>query len=102
MYINGTTRCSNQVAVGNITLMTYRENTPINGSGSYTGWWINRNQDTTPNYYDRINYKASVTAVGAIAAGKLGVFNSAGRKAMPDTMWATVMPWNGRASTTAV
>lgn len=34
---------------------------------------------TTTNYYDRINYKASVTAVGAIAAGKLGVFNSAGK-----------------------
>lgn len=72
VYINGTTRCSTHVAVGNITLMTYRENTPINGSGSYTGWWINRNQDTTTNYYDRINYKASVTAVGAIAAGRLG------------------------------
>lgn len=79
VYINGTTRCSTHVAVGNITLMTYRENTPINGSGSYTGWWINRNQDTTTNYYDRINYKASVTAVGAIAAGRLGVFNSAGK-----------------------
>ena len=79
VYINGTTRCSTHVAVGNITLMTYRENTPINGSGNYTGWWINRNQDTTTNYYDRINYKASVTAVGAIAAGRLGVFNSAGK-----------------------
>ena len=79
VYINGTTRCTTHVAVGNITLMTYRENTPINGSGSYTGWWINRNQDTTTNYYDRINYKASVTAVGAISAGRLGVFNSAGK-----------------------
>ena len=79
VYINGTTRCTTHVAVGNITLMTYRVNTPIAGSGSYTGWWINRNQDTTTNYYDRINYKASVTAVGAIAAGKLGVFNSAGK-----------------------
>ena len=82
VYINGTTRCTTHVAVGNITLMTYRVNTPIAGSGSYTGWWINRNQDTTTNYYDRINYKASVTAVGAIAAGKLGVFNSTG-KLMP-------------------
>ena len=79
VYINGTTRCSTHVAVGNITLMTYRENTPIAGSGNYIGWWINRNQDTTTNYYDRINYKASVTAVGAIAAGRLGVFNSAGK-----------------------
>ena len=79
VYINGTTRCTTHVAVGNITLMTYRVNTPIAGSGSYTGWWINRNQDTTTNYYDRINYKASVTAVGAIAAGRLGVFNSAGK-----------------------
>ena len=78
VYINGTTRCTTHVAVGNITLMTYRVNTPIAGAGSYTGWWINRNQDTTTNYYDRINYKASVTAVGAIAAGRLGVFNSAG------------------------
>ncbi|MBR3109030.1 MAG: hypothetical protein IKH30_17870 [Clostridia bacterium] len=79
VYINGTTRCTTHVAVSSITLMTYRVNTPIAGSGSYTGWWINRNQDTTTNYYDRINYKASVTAVGAIAAGKLGVFNSAGK-----------------------
>lgn len=79
VYINGTTRCTTQVAVGNITQMTYRVNTPINGSGSYTGWWIVRNQDTTTNYYDRINYKASVTAVGAISAGRIGVFNSAGK-----------------------
>lgn len=79
VYINGTTRCTTHVAVGNITLMTYRVNTPIAGVGSYTGWWINRNQDTTTNYYDRINYKASVTSVGAIAAGCIGVFNSAGK-----------------------
>ena len=79
VYINGTTRCTTQIAVGNIIQMTYRVNTPINGSGSYTGWWISRGQDTTTNYYDRINYKASVTAVGAIAAGRLGVFNSEGK-----------------------
>lgn len=79
VYINGATRCTTHVAVGNVTQMTYRVNTPINGAGSYTGWWITRNQDTTTNYYDRINYKASVTAVGAIAAGCLGVFNSAGK-----------------------
>ena len=79
VYINGTTRCTTHVAVGNITQMTYRVNTPINGSGSYTGWWITRNQDTTTNYYDRINYKASVTAAGAIAAGRIGVFNGAGK-----------------------
>ena len=79
VYINGTTRCTTHVAVGNITQMTYRVATPIAGSGSYTGWWITRNQDTTTNYYDRINYKASVTAASAIAAGKLGVFNSDGK-----------------------
>ena len=79
VYINGTTRCTTHVAVGNVTQMTYRVNTPINGSGSYTGWWITRNQDTTTNYYDRIAYKASVTAVGAISAGRIGVFNSAGK-----------------------
>ncbi len=79
VYINGKTRCSNQVAVGNITLMTYRENTPIGGSGSYTGWWINRNQDTTTNYFDRINYKNSVTAAEAIPLGRIGVFNSNGK-----------------------
>ncbi|MBR3504449.1 MAG: hypothetical protein IKO07_09465 [Clostridia bacterium] len=66
VYINGTSRCTTHVAVGNVTQMTYRVNTPVNGSGSYTGWWITRNQDTTTNYYDRINYKASVTAAGAI------------------------------------
>ena len=64
VYINGTTRCTTHVAAGNVIQMTYRVNTPIAGSGSYTGWWITRNQDTTTNYYDRINYKASVTAVG--------------------------------------
>ena len=85
VYINGTTRCTTHVAVGNITLMTYRVNTPIAGAGSYTGWWISRNQDTTTNYYDRINYKASVTAVGAIAAGRLGVFNSAGNLTLLST-----------------
>ncbi|MBR3018123.1 MAG: hypothetical protein IKH57_13785 [Clostridia bacterium] len=79
VFINGTTRCTTHVAVGNVTQMTYRVNTPIAGAGSYTGWWITRNQDTTTNYYDRINYKASVTAVGAISAGRLGVFNSAGK-----------------------
>ena len=79
VFINGTTRCTTHVAVGNVTQMTYRVNTPIAGAGSYTGWWITRNQDTTTNYYDRINYKASVTAVGAIAAGRLGVFNNAGK-----------------------
>ena len=79
VFINGTTRCTTHVAVGNVTQMTYRVNTPIAGAGSYTGWWITRNQDTTTNYYDRINYKASVTSVGAIAAGRIGVFNSAGK-----------------------
>ena len=79
VYINGTTRCTTHIAVGNVAQMTYLVNTPINGSGSYTGWWISRNQDTTTNYYDRINYKASVTAVGSISAGRLGVFNSAGK-----------------------
>lgn len=79
VYINGTTRCTTQIAVGNVVQMTYRVNTPINGSGSYTGWWITRNQDTTTNYFDRINYKASVTAAGAIPSGRLGVFNSAGK-----------------------
>ena len=49
VYINGTTRCTTHVAVGNVTQMTYRVNTPINGNGSYTGWWITRNQDTTTN-----------------------------------------------------
>ena len=85
VYINGTTRCTTHVAVGNVTQMTYRVNTPIAGSGSYTGWWITRNQDTTTNYYDRINYKASVTAIGVIAAGRLGVFNSSGKLTLLST-----------------
>ena len=85
VYINGTTRCTTHIAVGNVTQMTYRVNTPIAGSGSYTGWWITRNQDTTTNYYDRINYKASVTANGAIAAGRLGVFNSSGKLTLLST-----------------
>lgn len=40
---------------------------------------ITRASYTTTNYYDRMQYKASVTATGAIAAGRLGVFNSAGK-----------------------
>ena len=79
VYINGSTRCTNHIAVGNITMMTYRENTPINGKGSYTGWWITRNQDTTTNYYDRINYKAVVTAAEVIEAQRIGVFNAEGK-----------------------
>ena len=85
VYINGTTRCTTQVTVGNITQLTYRVNTPINGSGSYTGWWITRSQDTTTNYYDRINYKASVTAKEPIASARLGVFNSEGKLVLLST-----------------
>ena len=79
VYINTTTQCSSQIPAGNVALMTYRKNTLISGTGLYTGWWISRSQDTTTNYYDRINYKASVTATGSIFPGQLGVFNSQGK-----------------------
>ena len=79
VYINTTTQCSSQIPAGNVALMTYRKNTLISGNGLYTGWWISRSQDTTTNYYDRINYKASVTATGSIFPGQLGVFNSQGK-----------------------
>lgn len=78
VYINGATRCGTHVAAGNLVQMVYRENVAI-GTTKYTGWWISRSQDTTTNYYDRINYKPSVTAAEAIAAGRLGVFDSAGK-----------------------
>ena len=78
VYIGGSTRCGTHVAAGNLVTMVYRENVTI-GSASYTGWWISRSQDTTTNTYDRVQYKASVTATGAIAAGRIGVFNSAGK-----------------------
>ena len=78
VYIGGTTRCGTHIAAGNLVQMVYRENVTI-GSAAYTGWWISRSQDTTTNYYDRICYKASVTAVEPIAAGRLGVFDSSGK-----------------------
>lgn len=79
VYINGTTRCTNQITAGNMITMTYRVNAQINGS-AYTGWWIMRNQDTiTDNYYDRIQYKAAVSSAEVISAGTIGVFNANGK-----------------------
>ena len=78
VYIGGTTRCGTHVAAGNLVTMIFRQNVTI-GSSTYTGWWISRSQDTTSNTYDRVQYKASVTATGAIAAGRIGVFNSSGK-----------------------
>lgn len=79
VYINGSARAGTQIAAGNIMVLTYRVGAAINGSGSYTGWWIQRGQDTTTNYYDRINYKASVQSSMAISAGRIGVFNADGK-----------------------
>ena len=79
IYINGTTRCSTHIARGNLVLMVYRVNPTIGSTTSYQGWWVIKAQDTTTNYYDRVNYKMSVTATAPIAAGCIGVFNSSGK-----------------------
>ena len=77
-YYSGATRLTTHYAAGNVIHLTYRQNANVSGT-SYTGWWADANYGNTTNTYDRINYKPSVTAAGAIAAGRLGVFNSAGK-----------------------
>lgn len=79
VYINGTTRCGTHIARGNLVLMIYRFKPTIGSITTYQGWWIVKAQDTTTNYYDRVNYKMSVTATAPIAAGHIGVFNSSGK-----------------------
>jgi len=84
VYINGNNRCGAHFASGNLVTMVYLENIQI-GSSTYTGWWINRSQDTTTNTYDRIWYHPPVTAAGPIAAGRLGVFNGDGKLTLLST-----------------
>ena len=73
VYIVNSTRCTTHISGGNFIQMVYLENAIRNGT-KYTGWWINSayNSDT----YDRVRYKASITAEAAIAAGLVGVFNA--------------------------
>ena len=66
VYLN-TTRVTTHFGAGAVINMTY------DGSA----WRASSIPNS--NNYDRIQYKASVTAVGAIAVGRLGVFNSAGK-----------------------
>ena len=82
VYYNGATRLGTQYAAGNIIRLTYKENIPINGSGSYTGWWCDSNYDSG-NTYDRVRYqqaiKAGATAIVAAnlivaAAGNAGTY----------------------------
>lgn len=68
VYLN-TTRVTTHFGAGAVINMTY------DGSA----WRASSIPNTNTNYYDRIQYKASVTAVGAIAAGRIGVFNSEGK-----------------------
>ena len=66
VYLN-TTRVTTHFGAGAVINMTY------DGSA----WRASSIPNS--NNYDRIQYKASVTAVGAIAAGRIGVFNSDGK-----------------------
>jgi len=76
-YFSGTTRLGTQYAAGNQIRMVYRENVTIGTTTIERGWWAQ--SYTNSNTYDRIAYKASVTAAEEIAAGSLGVFNENGQ-----------------------
>lgn len=49
VYYLGTTRLTTHCAAGSDYRLTYHENVPINGSGSYTGWWVEGNYDANTN-----------------------------------------------------
>ena len=75
VYVNGTTRCTTHIAAGNMVQMVYREGVRI-GSGTYTGWWINRSLND--NTYDRIRFNNLIKAKTAITAPRLIVGDSQG------------------------
>lgn len=76
VYYSGTTRLTTHYPAGNAIRMVYMKTAKI-GASTYEGWWCDANYNT--NNYDRILYNPNVTAEGAIAAGRLGVFNSNGK-----------------------
>lgn len=45
VYYSGTTRLTTHCAAGNDYRLTYHKDVPVNGEGSYTGWWVEGNYD---------------------------------------------------------
>lgn len=74
VYLN-TTRVTTHFGAGAVINMTY----------DGAAWRAASIPNTNTNYYDRTAYKASVTAAGAIAAGRIGVFNTAGKLVLLST-----------------
>lgn len=67
------------------------------------GAWKSDNYNSDTNYYDREAYKASVTANGAISAGRIGVFGTDGKlKLLSNSTFDTSYPilYIGTAYTT--
>ena len=68
------------------------------------GAWKSDNYNSDTNYYDREAYKASVTANGAISAGRIGVFGTDGKlKLLSNSAFDTSYPilYIGTAYTTS-
>ena len=68
-YYTGTTRLGTQYGANAVIELVYDDSTPA---------WRVANPYTNSNNYDRSAYKASVTASGPIAVGRIGVFDSSG------------------------
>ena len=77
-YFKGNTRLRTQFTAGSQIRMVYRQAAVIGGN-TYEGWWSESYADAeSTDTYDRLQYKASVTAQTTISVGQLGVFNSSG------------------------
>lgn len=72
VYYGGTTRLTTHCAAGNDYRLTYHKNTPINGSGSYTGWWVEGNYDA--NTVTQLRTSMRPTASGATLYGTQLIF----------------------------
>lgn len=83
-YYSGTTRIGTHYAAGNAIRLVYRENVTIGGTTIAKGFWADANYDSGNNY-DRIRSYQSLTAVGAIAAGRIAVMNSSGKMMLLST-----------------
>ena len=76
-YYGGTSRLTTHYTAGNLIHMTYRENVPIAGSGSYTGWWADAQYyyNTISNiiyHYNNIKARKAITAESLIVGDAMG------------------------------
>lgn len=66
-YRSGTSRLTTQFGAGNVIVLTYRKNVPINGSSTtYTGWWVDAdyNSDTISRLrYDNARVMAGTNGI---------------------------------------